>query len=288
MTSGCIRSGGGAGNGGMRRRFLLAGAGLAAGLLAALSPMSVASAASTATVYVVHGIPKTPVDVYVDGKRALDDFQPGTSQGPVELPAGPHKVAIFPADAAEGSGSPLLSADADLPEGANVTLVAHLDADGKPTVTPFKNDVAKVAAGQARLVVRHTAAAPAVDVLAGGKPVIQGLTNPNEKELTVPAGSVSAAVAAAGSTDPVIGPADVDLKEGTATFVHAIGSLQDKSLGLVSFTVSNLHSAPSGVPGGAPSGAPYEPGPPAWVLVLGVTGLAGALFAARQRVRGVR
>jgi hypothetical protein len=272
----------------MRRRFLLAGAGVAAVVLAALTPMSVASAASTATVYVVHGIPKTPVDVYVDGKRTLDDFQPGTSQGPVELPAGPHKVAIFPADAAEGSGSPLLSADADLPEGANVALVAHLDADGKPTVTPFKNDVAKVAAGQARLVVRHTAAAPAVDVLAGGKPVIQGLTNPNEKELTVPAGSVSAAVAAAGSTDPVIGPADVDLKEGTATFVHAIGSLQDKSLGLVSFTVSNLHSSPSGVPGGAPSGAPYEPGPPAWVLVLGVAGLGGVLLAARQRVRGVR
>jgi hypothetical protein len=80
----------------------------------------------------------------------------------------------------------------------------------------------------------------------------------------------------------------VDLKEGTATFVHAIGSLQDKSLGLVSFTVSNLHSSPSGVPGGAPSGAPYEPSPPAWVLVLGVTGLAGVLLAARRRVQGVR
>lgn len=275
----------------MRRRFLLAGAGLVAVLLAVLSPMSAASAASaasTATVYVVHGIPNTPVDVYVDGQRAIDDFQPGTSQGPVDLPAGPHKVALFPSDAADGSGAPLLAADADLPEGANVTLVAHLSADGKPTVTPFKNDVARVAAGQARLVVRHTAAAPAVDVLAGGKPVIQGLTNPNEQELTVPAGSVSAAVAAAGSTDPVLGPADVDLKEGSATFVHAIGSLQDKSLALVSFTVSNLHSAPSGVPGGAPSGAPYEPGPPAWVPVLVLAGLAGVVLVARRRVRDAR
>jgi Domain of unknown function (DUF4397) len=275
----------------MRRSTLALGGALALAVTLATGSAALAeesAAQETGTVYVVHGVPDTPVDVYVDGERAIDDFQPGTSQGPVDLPAGPHKVAIFPADAAEGSGSPLLSADADLPEGANVALVAHLDADGKPTVTPFKNDVAKVAAGQARLVVRHTAAAPAVDVLAGGKPVIQGLTNPNEEELTVPAGSVSAAVAAAGSTDPVIGPADVDLKEGTATFVHAIGSLQDKSLGLVSFTVSNLHSSPSGVPGGAPSGAPYEPGPPAWVLVLGVTGLAGVLLAARRRVQGVR
>ena len=86
--------------------------------------------------------------------------------------------------------------------------------------------------------------------------MISGLTNPNEKALEVPAGTVSAAVAAAGTTEPVIGPADLDLKEGTATFVHAIGSLQDSTLGLVAFTVSDLHSAPSGVPSGAPSGAP--------------------------------
>ena len=70
----------------------------------------------------------------------------------------------------------------------------------------------------------------------------------------MPAGSVSAAVAAAGTTDPVIGPADVDLKEGTATFVHAIGKLDGGKLSLVSFTVSDLHSSPSGVPSGAPSG----------------------------------
>ena len=75
----------------------------------------------------------------------------------------------------------MLSANADLPAGGNVTLVAHLDASGKPTITPFVNDVSSVPAGQARLVVRHTAAAPAVDVLAGGTPVVQGLTNANRR-----------------------------------------------------------------------------------------------------------
>ncbi|HEY0814872.1 MAG TPA: DUF4397 domain-containing protein [Pseudonocardia sp.] len=270
-------------------RRLLLGAGLAAVLVAALSPVSAASAAGSATVYVVHGIPKTPVDVYVDGARALDNFQPGTSKGPISLPAGPHKVAIFPADAPDGSGSPLLSTSASLPAGANVTLVAHLNAGGQPTLTPFVDDVSRIAPGQARLVVRHTAAAPAVDVLAGGKPVIQGLTNPNQKVLNLPAGSVSAAVAAAGSTAPVIGPAEVNLKEGTATFVHAIGSLQDKSLALVTFTVSGLHSAPSGVPSGAPSGAPYEGGLPAWLPALMVAALGVvALGAHRLRVRGTR
>jgi len=236
----------------------LALGGLLAAAATTLAIAPAAAAQETGSVYVVHGIPNTPVDVYVDGARALDDFAPGTSAGPVNLPAGARDVAIFPADAADGSGSPLLSASPQLPAGGNVTLVAHLDAGGKPTVTPFVNDVSSVPAGQARVVLRHTAAAPAVDVLAGGSAVVNALTNPNEASLEVPAGTIPAAVAATGTTDPVIGPADLDLQEGTATFVHAIGSLQDNTLGLVVVTVDGLHSAPSGVPSGAPSGAPLE------------------------------
>jgi len=270
----------------MRLNHLARHAGLAVGgaLALALVAAPAAVAQETATVYVVHGVPDTPVDVYVDGKRAIDDFEPGTSQGPVQLPAGPHKLALFAADAADGSGSPLLSADADLPAGGNVTVVAHLDEGGNPKITPFVNDVSSVPAGQARLVVRHTAAAPAVDVLAGDKPVIEGLSNGQEKALEVPAGSVSAAVAAAGTTDPVIGPADVDLQEGTATFVQAIGKLDGGKLSLVSFTVSDLHSSPSGVPSGAPSGAPADGGAPAWLLVTTLAGLSVvAVSAVRLR-----
>jgi hypothetical protein len=239
-------------------------------------------------VYVVHGIPDTPVDVYVDGQKAIDDFKPISEQGPVDLPAGKHEVKIFPADATDGSGKALLEASAEVPSGGNVTLVAHLDESGNPKITPFVNDVKSVPAGQARLVVRHTAAAPAVDVLAGGKPVVQGLSNGDQKALEVPAGSVSAAVAAAGTTDPVIGPADVDLKEGTATFVHAVGSLDKKNLQLVSFTVSNLHSSPGGVGSGAPSGAPSEDGVPAWVLVSSMLGLAVVGMSARRMYAGAR
>ncbi|MDT0350427.1 DUF4397 domain-containing protein [Pseudonocardia charpentierae] len=270
----------------MRLNHLARHAGLAVGgaLALALVAAPAAVAQETATVYVVHGVPDTPVDVYVDGKRAIDDFEPGTSQGPVQLPAGPHKLALFAADAVDGSGSPLLSTDADLPAGGNVTVVAHLDEGGNPKITPFVNDVSSVPAGQARLVVRHTAAAPAVDVLAGGQPVIEGLSNGQEKALEVPAGSVSAAVAAAGTTDPVIGPADVDLKEGTATFVQAIGKLDGGKLSLVSFTVSDLHSSPSGVPSGAPSGAPADGGAPAWLLVTTLAGLSVvAVSAVRLR-----
>ncbi len=265
------------------RRLTLAACGLAAAAATTLALAPIASAQETASVYVVHGIPDTPVDVYVDGALALDDFEPGTSQGPVDLPVGPHEVGVFPADAADGSGEPLLSATAELAAGDNVTLVAHLTEAGDPALTPFVNDVSDVPAGQARLTVRHTAAAPAVDVLAGGTAVVSGLTNPNDESLEVPAGTVSAAVAAAGTTEPVIGPVDLELAEGTATFVHAIGSLEAGNLDVVAFTVEGLHSAPSGVPSGAPSGAPYEAGLPTGLLALGLGGvvLVGAAATGR-------
>lgn len=268
------------------QRIVLALGGVLAAAAVSLAQAPAADAAPTGTVYVVHGIPDTPVDVYVDGKRALDDFKPGTSAGPVSLAVGAHKVTIFPAAASDDSGKPLLSTSADLPAGGNVALVAHLTPDGSPTVTPFVDDVSKIGPGKARLVVRHTAAAPAVDVLAGGKAVISGLTNPQQKALEVPAGTVSAAVAAAGSTDPVIDPADLDLAEGTATFVHAIGSLDKKNLSLVAFTIKGLHSSPSGVPSGAPSGAPSEPGTPPWVVAAAAVGVLGTGLALRRRTTG--
>lgn len=59
----------------------------------------------------------------------------------------------------------------------------------EPVQTPFVDDGSKIPAGEARLVVRHTAAAPAVDVLAGGEVVVAGPTDPNQKALVVPAGT---------------------------------------------------------------------------------------------------
>jgi hypothetical protein len=265
-----------------------AGALFASAIVLGSAGTAVAQEQETGTVYVVHGIPDTPVDVYVDGERALDDFQPGTSQGPLDLPAGPKQVAIYPADAADDSGDALLSAQAEVPAGGNVTLAAHLTAEGQPALTPLVNEVGEVPAGESRVVVRHLAAAPAVDVLAGGQPVVQGLTNPNQEALEVPAGTVSAAVAAAGTTDPVIGPADLTLEEGTTTFVHAIGSLQQDSLALVTFTVGGGDSAPHGVPAGAPSGAPSESFPAGWAA-LSAAGVALIGFSlARLRPAGRR
>ena len=206
--------------------------------------------AATSQVSVVHGIPGTPVDVYVNGKKTLPNFQPGKVAGPLTLPAGSYDLALT--KPGEAIGKAILKVDnAAVPGGANISLVAHLTAAGKPAITPFVNDVSMLKAGQARLIVRHTAAAPAVDVRAGGKPVFTDLVNPKEAKADLPAGTVKADVVLAGTSTVAIGPADLDLKEGTATIVYAVGSAKDKSLDLVAQTISGMHSAPGGVPSGS-------------------------------------
>jgi hypothetical protein len=190
------------------------------------------------------------VDVYVNDKLTLDDFKPGDLAGPLDLPAGTYKVAITASDAADASAPVIGPIDLPLEAGKNYTATANLDADGKPTATLFTNDISQLAAGEGRLTVRHVAAAPAVDVLANGAVAITALTNPNESVLTLPAGTISASVAATGTTDPVIGPADVNVAEGTNTIVYAWGSLTDKNLALAVQTIGGLHSNPDSIPAG--------------------------------------
>ncbi len=227
-------------------------AGIGAGALVALGGLAPASAAEDAAMLsVLHGVPGLTVDVYVNDELTLDDFEPGDLAGPLELAAGTYSVAITAADAADASEPVIGPVDLPLEAGGNYTAVANLDAEGNPTANLFTNDVSEIAAGEGRLTVRHVAAAPAVDVLAGGEAVITGLENPDEQSLDLPAGTVEASVAAAGTTDPVLGPAPVDVAEGTLTIAYAWGSLEDDTLALAVQTVTGMHSSPDGVPAGA-------------------------------------
>ncbi len=223
---------------------------IAASSLALLGLALPAQAADNAKLSVLHGVPDLTVDVYVNGDLTLDDFKPGDLAGPLDLPAGTYSVAITAADAADASSPVLGPIDLPLAAGNNYTAVAHLKADGTPTASLFTNDISAVAAGEGRLTVRHVAAAPAVDVLAGGSAVVTNLANPDEAKLDIPAGTVSAAVAATGTTAPVLGPADVNVKEGANTIVYAWGSLENENLALASQVIDGLGSAPHGVPTG--------------------------------------
>jgi LPXTG-motif cell wall-anchored protein len=270
------------------RRATLTGLALATMVATGLGISSApAVAADTSQVSIVHGIPGQPVDVYVNSKKLLSSFQPATVAGPLKLAAGTYDVALTkPGDPV---GKALLE-DKSLrvPGGKNLSVVAHLNGSGKPALTAYVNDTATLKAGMARLIVRHDAQAPAVDVRAGGKPVFTGLTNPNEKMAEVPAGTVRADVVLAGTKTVVLGPKSLDLAAGKDTIVYAIGSADDKSLALVAQTIGGLGGTPSGMPAG--TGGQNATGVPTTWYTLPAVGLllllAGGLTLVRRRPVG--
>lgn len=257
-----------------------AGAGVLA--LTAAWPAAAAGeqASDEAMVSVFHGVPGLTVDVYANGDELLPDFEPGTVTDPQPLPAGSYDLEVFAAGE-DPEGTPAIEETVEVPAGADATVVAHLDAEGRPTLTAFVDDTSEVPAGKSRLTVRHVAAAPAVDVRAGGTPVFSGLENPNEETAEVDAGTVSADVVLAGTDTVAVGPADLDLEEGTSNVVYAWGSAEDENLALATQTFSGMHSAPSGVDAGEGGGFAGDEQWLAWTAAAALTVGAGVVLARR-------
>ena len=224
----------------MRKSVLLVLAILATVLL----PAGVAGAQDSARVHLIHGIPDTDVDVAAGGEVVIPDFSfgdtqdlssfAGTTLGGVEvLLAGTDTVAIDVGDLA-------------IPTSGNITAIAHLDADGTPTVSIFANDTTTIAAGSGRIVVRHTAAAPAVDILANGSAAFTNVANGAEGSADLAAGTISAEVVPTGTTEPVvIGPADLPIAEGSSLIVYAVGSLDGDSLTVLTEVIDGLGAVPN-------------------------------------------
>jgi hypothetical protein len=266
----------------LRSRLRLATAFALAAPLAFASAGS-AQAADDAQVSVLHGIPGLTVDVYVNGDLTLDNFKPGDLAGPLNLPADTYSVEIT--DKNDKKTVLLGPADVTVKAGGNYTIVAYLDAKGDPAVKPFQNDISTVAAGEARVTVRHTAAAPAVDIEADGSVLVPNLRNGQQAVADVPASSYDVAIVPAGGGKAVWSE-KVDLAEGVNTIAYAWGSLDDGSFAVAVQTIDGLHSAPGAVHAGE-AGLAAESGTNAW-LVAALAGslLVGSVAAVRlARVR---
>jgi hypothetical protein len=174
--------------------------------------------------------------------------------------------------------------DVALPDSGNYSIIAHLAADGTPTIAVYENDTSAIDSGNGRLQVRHTAAAPAVDVKADGAVAFSNLANPDEAKADLPAATYSVEVVPTGADEPVvIGPADIALDEGTSLIVYAVGSLDAGSLTVLTESISGLGTAPAEVPTG---NSPVDGGMPltvvAGALVLLVAAGGGLALARRS------
>lgn len=242
----------------MRNR-ILAGLGVAALATVGVAAPANAISDTSADVYVVHAVPGLVVDISVEGApvEALQNFQPGTSAGPLDLPAGEYTIDVFADNAAEGD-APAITNTFTLEANKSYTVVAHPgNAEGEgAALTAFANDISEIPAGQGKVTVRHTAAAPAVNVNTGSTQLNEDALELGDELVLGPlaAGTiadVNVTVAEGGQRAIELG--DVALPAGTNIFVHAYGPEGEgdaAAYDAIIFAISDLHSTPSGVPAG--------------------------------------
>jgi hypothetical protein len=273
------------------RKVLVAFAVVGALCVSLTATRAVVASAQTAsgTVTVVHGLRGVVADVYIDGALALPAFQPERVTDPIQVPAGPHRVEIRLAGAAT-TDPPAVTGDVDVQADARQSIVAHLDANGNPAITAYLDDAAPVPAGDARAIIRHTAAAPPVDVALDDSVVAPALTEPGSASTDVPAASYQVSVWSPGTRNAVVAPQTASLAEGAATVMYLIGSAPAGTLSWIAETLPNQATAPSRIQTGD-SGLAAEPAPGHGGPVLPVIGGIGgavALAAALVVVRATR
>ena len=205
----------------MRKRAL--GFVVAASITASLLGIGTANAAD-ASLNVVHGIPGVDVNVCVNGAEAISEFNPGEVVTGVALAGGAYDFKIVAAGAGCGAGAILEATGVVLEGGKDHTAIAHLMEDGTPALDVFRNNVKPLDKGVARLTVRHTAAAPAVDVWANGSVLLTDVPHGASVTMKVPTGVYATWVSLPGDYQPVIGPAVLKLAKGMAYQVYAWGS----------------------------------------------------------------
>lgn len=260
--------------------------------IAAIAAIVVAPGAANAQedtqITLIHGIPGVTVDVAVDGAVLLPGFEPGATQDltafagqtltnlEVRL-AGTETVAIGPV------------AEFAVPATGNWTVIAHLDADGTPTITPFENNTAMTADGEGRLTVRHTAAAPAVDLVVGDARPVENAANGASADLDLPAGEIAGAKLAPTGGDPLVDVPTVTLAAGTNLIVYAVGSLADETFTFLTQEIEVGMEAAAGdgtpAPTAVNTGEPISDSVNLSVLAAaaGMMMLAGGAFALRRR-----
>lgn len=231
---------------------------LAAALAAALVFSAAAPAQDAASVRIVHGIPgldvspgvdpALPVDILVNDAICLQSgFVFGEIAGPYTLPAGTYDVKVSLANTLEPcSNAAVIAAPVPIEAGENATIIAHLTEDGMPTASKFVNDVTPSAAGTARVIAHHTAAAPAVDInVAFGFPrntaTIPNASNGAQAAAELPVGSINVGFAPAGTRDTLF-VRTVRLRGDLTYVAYAVGSLANGTFDLIFVPLGGLQN----------------------------------------------
>lgn len=211
--------------------------------------LPVGAQSNMAMVRVIHASPDAPaVDVFVDGNAVLTNVAFPAISNYLELPAGPHSVAVAPAG--QGEAAAVIKANPTLQAGSAYTIaavgqVANIQAQ------IYNDNLAAPAAGKAHVRVIHASPdAPAVDVkVAGGPTLISGLAFPSASDyLPVDATSYNLQVTPAGGSAVVIDLPNTALQAGTIYDVVAVGQLANIRAEVATYTPASSAAAPHSLP----------------------------------------
>lgn len=206
-----------------------------------------------AAVQILHGVPKTPVDLYVNGKALATNFTTGSIAGPVKLAPGNYQVALYaaipnaPKDTSARTDAALL--DKSVTVGTDpATVVAYLGQDGKPAVSAYTERFSTLPAGRSRVLVRHLMSFGPAEVFVNGKSI--GTVKPGD-ETSADVAAGSALVELKGPDGQSVYKATVKVPAGELASFTAIGSPADKSAELMLQRFTGLQqAAPAAVPTG--------------------------------------
>lgn len=214
---------------------------------------------ATGRVRVMHASPDVPpVDIFVDGQKAVTALTFPDNTGYVSLPAGSHNVKVF-VSPSDGTGAPALEADLNVAAGKDYTVLAvGLLEDGSLSLLPLEDNNATPAAGNAHVRLIHASPdAPAVDVAVAGTDTLV-FSNVSFGEVgaytPVPAGTYDLEVRAAGTSTVALPLDGVALADRTVYSVVAVGLLGDGTLNVVPLVDAEPSTAAP-----APTTAPHAP-----------------------------
>ncbi len=204
---------------------------------------------STGRVRVMHASPDTPpVDIFVDGQKAVTALAFPNATPYVALPAGARDVKVF-VSPSDGTGTPALQATLNVEAGRDYTVLAvGRSGDGSLALLPLTDNNATPAAGKAHVRFIHASPdAPAVDIVVRGTNTVlfsnvafQGVGS----YTPVDAGTYDLDVRVAGTTTVALPLDDVQLDARTVYTVVAVGLVSEGTLRAVPLVDATPPPAP--------------------------------------------
>ncbi|MGD9958935.1 DUF4397 domain-containing protein [Nocardioides sp.] len=209
------------------------GALLLAGLAFAVPAQ--AAAPGDGQVVVIQAVPGSSVDVMVDGETREESVEVGAVLGPYELSAGEHEITF------RGSGDMDVTTSVEVKAGSSSDIVLHRPAElnGPAVVNTYATPRGPIGPDKARVLIAHTATVAPADVQVDGQTVFTNIANGEYAEADVPSGSHRVELLPTGQTsDPILGPLDVELAPRTVTMVYAVGSPTNNSMNVIVHTAA--------------------------------------------------